>query len=359
MMKLLRFLGTGTGHESKGQGCQDRIRTESFPDGRSVMAVSDGCSSSKCAEIASQSNVDVICDLYRRFNIDSLSFDTFVQMYPELKKEEKKLRGDLAGCFAYILQKPLYADARKRYFESGDYIDARDYCATLLFAVREKKKTCIGHIGDGNIICFNKKGEIIYRSKEDNGEDSSHTFFTVSPDFREHFFFDVIPSEDIACIVMFSDGPQKMFKCEHGDIESGVREIIAKPVISGRICSDEALAKHLKKYIGHAKHYVFDDWSMVVAYNGIKTTREITPVSLDEYFMETFNKVKFDDFGNIIETEQDEDDNGTYTSDCNFWNEYCDTLADRENIYQKSENDTKGNNVKEKLFRKSSSFNKS
>lgn len=307
-MRLLHFLGTGYGHENKEQGCQDRIRTESFPDGKTVMVVSDGCSSSKCAEIASQSNVDVICNIFRRYNIESLSFDAFTQMYPELK-EEKKLRNDLPGCFAYALQKPLYDDARKKYFERGGCIDSRDYCATLLFAVREKKKTCIGHIGDGNVICFNKKGEIVYRSKEDNGEDSTHTYFTVSSNFRKHFFYEVIPSDDIECIVMFSDGPQNMFKCEHGDIETGVREIIAKPVLNGTICSDESLVKHLKKYIGHAKHYVFDDWSMVIGYNGLKTVREITPVSLNAIFREEFKKVKFDEKSNVIETGQDGDDN--------------------------------------------------
>jgi hypothetical protein len=322
-MQLLHLLGTGYGHENKGNGCQDRIRTESYPDGRIVMAVSDGCSSSKCAEVASQSNVDVICNIFRNFNIDSLSFDAFAKMYPELKKQEEKLSDDLAGCFSYALQKPLYADARKRYFESGDIISASDYCATLLFAVREEKKTCIGHIGDGNVICFNKKGKVVYRSKEDNGEDSTHTYFTVSDNFRKHFFYDVIPSDDIACIVMFSDGPQNMFKCEYGDIEKGVREIVAKPILNGRICSDEALAKLFEKYIGQAKHYVSDDWSMVIAYNGKKIVRNISPISLNGIFQEEFKKIKFDEFGNIIEDGRVRDDEDNKQDDYGYADNFC------------------------------------
>ena len=101
---------------------------------------------------------------------------------------------------------------------------------------------------------------------------------------------------------MFSDGPQNMFRYEHGDIRTGVCEIIAKPVISGKICSDEMLADKLKEYICHAKHYVFDDWSLVVAYKGLKSVRNINPVSLDKIFMEEFNKI----VGGLVEKYPDE-----------------------------------------------------
>ena len=307
-MELLHFLGTGYGHELKGMGCQDRIRTESFPDGKTIIAVSDGCSSSKYAEIAAQSNVDVVCNIFKSCSIDSLSFDSFVQMYPEMKKAEEKFQDNLTGCFRFAFQKALYDIAKKKARECNEDIDSRDYCATLLFCVCEEERICIGHIGDGNILCLDKNGEIVYHSKEENGEDSSRTFFTVSQNFDEHFYYDVIPAENVECIVMFSDGPQNMFRYEHGDIRTGVCEIIAKPVISGKICSDEMLADKLKEYICHAKHYVFDDWSLVVAYKGLKSVRNINPVSLDKIFMEEFNKIVFDEFGNIVNRDNNLND---------------------------------------------------
>ncbi len=313
--ELLHFLGTGYGHELKGMGCQDRIRTESFSGGKTIIAVSDGCSSSKYAEIAAQSNVDVVCNIFKSCSIDSLSYDSFVQMYPEMKKDEEKNQDNLTGCFRFALQKALYDIAKQKSRECSEDIDSRDYCATLLFAVCEEEKICIGHIGDGNIICFDKNGEIVYHSKEENGEDSSHTFFTVSQNFEEHFYYDVIPAENVECIVMFSDGPQNMFRYEHGDIQTGVCEIIAKPVISGEINSDEMLADKLKEYICHAKHYVFDDWSLVVAYKGLKSVRNINPVSLDKIFMKEFNKIVFDEFGNIV-------------NDNNNLNDTCEKKAD-------------------------------
>ena len=326
-MNLLHFLGTGYGHAAKGQGCQDRIRTETLSNGTTVIAVSDGCSSSKCAEVAAQSNVDVICNIFSRFSIDSLSFDAFIQLYPELKNHAESYGGDLAECFAYALQKPLYTLARKGVTETNDYVDISDFCATLLFAVCEKNKMLIGHIGDGNVICFDNKSNVVYRSEEDNGEDAYHTYFTVDSNFTQHFHYDIIPSDNIACVVMFSDGPQNMFKCEGGNIEAGVSEIIAKPVLGGKIRTDKELEKVLTKYIAHAKHYVFDDWSLVVAYKGKKVVREISPVSLDEIFMEEFKKIKFDDFGNIISVEQDSDNDAQdidYTMDLSDDNSLCD-----------------------------------
>ena len=304
-MKILRFLGTGASHEAKGQACQDRILTETFADGKTILAVADGCSSSLYGGEAAQCNVQVVRDIFSRCNIGSLDFSVFAELYPGIKKVERTYREDLTACFDFAFKTSLFELSKKMTNENTLRFQFEDYCATVLFAVCEKEKTFIGHVGDGNIICFDKNGNVVYHSKEENGPDSSHTYFTARSDFYKYFHYDVIDSSDIECIVMFSDGPQRMFKGECGDILTGVRELIALPVLNGEINSDKDLFEVLKERIGHAKSYIYDDWSLIVACRESEKEGKKEPISLNDLFMESFNKIKFDDFGNIISDGKD------------------------------------------------------
>lgn len=302
-MKILRFLGTGASHEAKGQACQDRILTETFADGKTILAVADGCSSSLYGGEAAQCNVQVVRDIFSRCNIGSLDFSVFAELYPGIKKVERTYRDDLTACFDFAFKTSLFELSKKLTHKNTRRFDFEDYCATVLFAVCEKEKTFICHVGDGNVICFDKNGNVVYHSKEENGSDSSHTYFTARSDFYNHFHYKIMSSADIECIVMFSDGPQNMFKCEFGDIVTGVRELIALPVLNGEINSNRAIFEVLKERIGHAKHYVADDWSLVVARKDAETENEDEPVSLYGIFKESFDKIKFDEFGNVISDE--------------------------------------------------------
>lgn len=310
-MKILRFLGKGTGHETAGKDCQDRIGYKALPD-KTILAVSDGCSSSKYAENAAQCNIDIILDIFSKYDIDSLSRSSLAKLYPVLNEENCNIaEDDIISCFEWIFKYSLATldlkpKSKKIIKKSGkEPNNSKDLCATLLFAVWEKDKILIGHIGDGNIICFDKSGNTVFHSAQDNGKDSSHTYFTVSPDFLEHFNYDIIPATDVDSIIMFSDGPQTMFKCEQGDIVSGAYKIVAEPVAKGEIRTESELVDALREPIGHAKHYIFDDWSILIAHKEKNEDSELKPVSLYQLFKEEFRKIKFDENGDVIQPESE------------------------------------------------------
>lgn len=304
-MEILRFLGRGSGHEKDGQNCQDRLSCKVIQDERVILAIADGCSSSSFSEETAQCNIDVINEIFTKYSIDSLTRKNLEKLFPRIKRKKGNGTDEITACFDKIFKlkiAELYSKIKKQNGGKNniEYKDG-DFCATLLFVISEKEKTLIGHIGDGNIICFDKEGKVVYRSEEDNGEDSTHTYFTISKKFNEHFRYDIIPSSDIDSVIMFSDGPQRIFKHEKGDIVTGAYDLLVKPVADGIIRTDQDILPAMRKYIAKAKYYVFDDWSIIIAHNGDKIYPVLEPVSLDQVFKEEFSKIVFDEYGNIIE----------------------------------------------------------
>lgn len=307
MKRIIKFIGKGVGHEIADTPCQDRLGCKILPD-KTILAVADGCSSSKYAELAAQCNVDIVMNIFSHYGIDSLSRSSLAELYPVLNDADCNIADDdISSCFEWIFKSSLANVLPEQ------SVEKKDVCATVLFAVWQEDKVLCGHIGDGNIICFDKDGNTVFRSAQDNGKDSSHTYFTVSHNFREHFKLDVTDAVDINSIILFSDGPQTMFKYERsGDIVKGAYDIVVEPAISGTINSDEELKTALSEPIGHAKHYVYDDWSIVVAhkYDGEFTLsqEQAEPVSLYQIFKDEFNKLFFDESGNIVKPASDVQD---------------------------------------------------
>ena len=292
-MKVLHFLGKGVGHEENNKGCQDRLSVLTAENGTQIFAVSDGCSSSKYAEEAAQCNLNVVNNIFSHLKIDALSRETLSTLYPYIQSEKVPYdHSDVAPFLGLIFRVELFklnTQPNNTDFSSGNF------CATLLFVVREKEKTLIGHIGDGNIILFDKQGTAVFRSEEDNGEDSSHTFFTVDNHFAEYFHRFVIPTSSYNSLMLFSDGPQRLFYMETGSILKGASEYVMEPFINGKNNCDEALKNLLKEPIGNAMHYVFDDWSIIAAKDlddPESDESEVKEISLRDLFFEVYNRRK-------------------------------------------------------------------
>lgn len=291
-MKVFNFLGKGVGHEDKGENCQDRLSIMTTEDGRTVCVVSDGCSSSDFAMETAQRNVDVINKIFSRFAIEELSRDSFAELYPMLEDYlQKCAQDDISACFQIVFNYELAMLARELNVAEPS---SSDFCATLLFVICETNQTMIGHIGDGNIILYNKSGEVVYQSVADNGEDSRHTFFTINDNFRNHFRYDIIPTKSYQSLILFSDGPQTMFKLESGTVEKGAFELAIKKIASDQIKTNQEFASALQKLLANAMHYGFDDWSIIAAIKQLETGPEITPVSLKQMFFEVYNKEMVD-----------------------------------------------------------------
>ncbi len=287
-MKILEFLGKGVAHEDMDKECQDRLSCIETADGRTILAVSDGCSSSEFAQKAAECNIGVINKIYSRFSLKQLNRDSFIELYPEAAQSFSRFeKDDLASCFEFAFRYELFKLAASLRPKG---VGSRDLCATLLFAVIEKDQTAVGHIGDGNVIFFDDKGRTVFRSDEENGATSSHTYFTLSADFTDHFRYDIIPTESYSGVMLFSDGPQSMFRMERGSIEKGAYEIVMKPIFDREIVNRAQLTAALQKSLANAMHYGFDDWSIIAAAKSVGESAELTPVSLKELFMETFGE---------------------------------------------------------------------
>lgn len=292
-MKIIRLLGKGSIHEDMGKGCQDRLSVVTAPNGRKIFCDSDGCSGSQYPEIAAQANIDTINRIFTHCSIDELTLSKLSELYPYLKQSPVPIEeDDFASCMKQIFRMELVKSAKS---QLGGLPDPKDILATLLFVVREEEKTLIGHIGDGNILMFRDR-EVVFRSEEENGSDSSHTYFTLSNSFIERFRCDVIPTSSYDSLAMFSDGMQSMFKYEGGTIPKGAYELAVEPVKNGEINSDAELLEHLIEPISHAMHYVFDDWSIIIACDldnkEDNPLEELSPAPLKEIFMTEFNRAR-------------------------------------------------------------------
>lgn len=291
-MKIIRLLGKGSAHEDKGMNCQDRLSVVTVLNGTKVFCISDGCSGSKYAEIAAQSNLDVINRIFAQCTIKELTFTKLKELFPYLEKSPTPIEeNDFVSCLKLIFRIELYKTAKSLLNINPE---TSELFATLLFVVREEEKTLVGHIGDGNVVLYDKDGGIVFRSEEENGSDSSHTIFTLSESFLRHFRCDVIPTSSYDSMVMFSDGPQTMFKLEGGTIPKGAYEMAVTPVKNGDINSDAELLEHMREYIGHAMHYIFDDWSIIIACDPDSKEdnqlEKLTPAPLKQIFMKEFNR---------------------------------------------------------------------
>lgn len=291
-MKSIQFLGRGVLHEDSDKPCQDRLRVYKTKDGREIRVIADGCSGSRYGGEAAQVNCDTAVKIHSNLKIAELSKSGFLKIYPELSKylahvPEDDIKSCYETAFAYELSRlaeKLDADA-----------DPSEFLATVLITVTEPENTFVAHIGDGNIVFFDKEGNIAFRSAEENGEDSTHTFFTLCDDFKSHYHCFNIPTESYHSFVMFSDGPQTLLGYEYDlDIAKGAYELVMKPILEGKVKSSEELINHLKTEIAHAMYYVFDDWSIIAAFKCSESLPELNPVSLKAIFTEACGEGKND-----------------------------------------------------------------
>ena len=289
-MKTIQLRGKGVGHEDRNLECQDRLSVTRNKNS-TVFAVSDGCSSSEFGGESAQCNIDIINKIFSSCTIDSFTPEALKKLYPYLENADN---ADVLSCLSIIFKYELAKNGKKL----KEDVAPGDLCATLLFVVREEEKTAIGHIGDGNIIMYDSNGKEVFRSEEKNGASSSETFFTIGGYFEESFRFDVIQTESYDSLILFSDGPQTMFKLENNyDISAGAYDLVVEPCVNGRIKTGEELKLELQKTIAHAMHYVFDDWSIITAFDFGNPDEEIQentsePISLKQLFMEEYNRQK-------------------------------------------------------------------
>lgn len=288
-MKVFRFLGVGTGHTEKQNPCQDRLSAIVAENGTAIFAVSDGCSSSKYGGEAAQVNIDVVNNIFSQLRIKDLSVESLLGLYPALAEKINKPT-TVTDCLGRVLGYEQSVLSHKLSKTDKD-VSSTDFCATLLFVIVEQDRTLVGHIGDGNIIFFDEKGQTVFHSEPENGSSSSHTYFTLSNNFSEHFFLTEISTDSYKSMIMSSDGTQSMFSLEGNHaVEKAAYELAVKPVAEGTVHGDKEFAELLHIPLSRAMHYNFDDISVITMCKCAEVFSPIEIIPLKKRFMEEFNR---------------------------------------------------------------------
>lgn len=272
MKNILRYLGEGSYHTDMGLPCQDFLDFAVTEKGRVVLALSDGCGSSLYANVASETVVKFIIEY---FSDDKNRLSDDVSMKKHLLEH---------------LNRELFKKA-----EEHSYPDTYEFCATMIFAVVEDNQILIGHIGDGALMCYGEKGEILFESAAENGGASNITYFVNSYDAFDHFRLDLLELEDESALknlVMFSDGPQKMFDNHiEENISEGVISLVEK-VSNKEITDCTQLRNHLHEIFVNSTNNIFDDWSLMILDTDQPQCKDFDsePVCMEMVFYEKYRK---------------------------------------------------------------------
>lgn len=246
ILNIIQYLGRGRLHEKKEIPCQDYadyyISDRKGDISNIIMAVSDGCSASKYADIAAFTNVNAVIKLFKKMGLDDFLANSY----------EKQKETILKTCIT-----ELSKEAKRL----GSH-NASDFCATLVFAVMDKEKVLIGHIGDGAAYCFDRNQDLIYASTPQNGEESNITYFTLNND-TNYLHLAVIPRYQIRNIMICSDGPYTMLKTYGEDHPRDALTELIKCTVEDKIQNCQDLASKVIQ-MSSTKYEHNDDWSILI-----------------------------------------------------------------------------------------------
>jgi len=176
----------GTSHVTRDLPCQDAHQVVSLENGDLVIAVADGCGSSKRSDEGSLCAVKVST----QFIADRL---------------ESSGRPTTGEECAALLESAVAeaATAVTRLAGAGDPLEV---ATTLLLTLVTDSWLATIQVGDGAIVSRDKTGQLAVISSSVRGEYVNETTFITSPTYLSNTVRSVFPSEAIIGIAVFSDG---------------------------------------------------------------------------------------------------------------------------------------------------------
>lgn len=327
-MNIMQYLGRGYRHEVEETDCQD-YADYYVPDKNSenqniIMAVSDGCSSSKFAKEAAKSNVDAIIKYFKDHSLEEFLKNPYYEQQAIITK----------CCW----------DALANEAKNQNSDSVSDFSATLVFVVINKQQILIGHIGDGAVFCLDGKNSIINVSRPDNGSASYYTYFTSCnrPDFLH---LTTLPRFGIKNIVLTTDGPGSLIeRVGTYDILNPAVIELSKSVTTGEVTNCSQIADKLVDLtLTMIEH--FDDWALIFfSQDGEQCDDKITvPVSMSDAVIEADKRRK----EALSEWNSKENDN----LECNVNN----SETDEETVVNETieENNSESSDVNEDIYEES------
>ena len=176
----------GTSHVARGLPCQDSHAVKTLESGDLVIAVADGCGSSKRSDEGSRSAVEV-----------STQF-----IAERLQREHPATAEECTALLESALREASTALQQLALPES----DVNEVATTLLLTLVTDQWLATAQIGDGAIVCRSRTGELTVVSNSPRGEYVNETTYLTSPTYESHVHKTTLPSSDVTGIAMFTDG---------------------------------------------------------------------------------------------------------------------------------------------------------
>lgn len=253
-MNIISYLGRGIMHEKNNLPCQDSltyISASKTKSNNTILAVSDGCSSSKFSKEAADIATKTISDIFSNYSIEDILFASKLDSWDSIKAHLLEQINDAIVQKATDMKKEAYLP--------------NDFCCTLLFVIIGEKNALVGHIGDGLVYIADKNLNPIFVSDAENGIDSTHTYFTFMNSINS-FQLTLIPSVNIEYAFLSSDGPYKtLLACDKDDVGIPVRAIFEQMNYDeSKICNRNTLALFMEDITHSVFRERSDDWSIIL-----------------------------------------------------------------------------------------------
>lgn len=220
----------GSGHLSRGRGCDDANAVEELPDGRLAIAVADGAGSALAADIGADLAVDAAMAC---------------------------LRGGGNAAAAMV--------AARLTLEAAPGPIA-DLATTLLVAVAGGGRIETAQVGDGAVVVRLGGGDLRVLAPDTKGEYLNETTFLTSSGWAGAVRLDRLPDCEVDAIAVLSDGLQLLAF----DLASGTAHEPFFAPLFGFAASDQADDAELAEFLASERvcARTDDDKTLVLAVRG-------------------------------------------------------------------------------------------
>ena len=236
MIKPIAVTETGVLHQREGAPCQDAVLISMLTPDRMLAVLSDGAGSKQFGGQSAKLLTEWTTEYFQK---------TAGQIFP--------CSFDSEAFVAYI---------NRRFSDIG--LDHEDAGGTLMFLLLEGGHYLAGHIGDGLILCKNKR-DISMLSGPENGETPNQTFFLPSESATEHLRVTTggVPKGSAFLLTSDGDAPLLFDAVENTCAEACKRLFRTIHELSAEEC-EAFIKEHMQNLFSK---YILDDQSMIlVAY---------------------------------------------------------------------------------------------
>lgn len=241
----------GKYHINNNLPCQDRTFYLE-ENGVKVMSLADGAGSQPNSQIGAEIACKTICQLLA---------DNFVEylMYFEYEKEDPSKHFLNMKKLSKLITSHVVSKLKEKAVLMN--VPLKELSSTLLFFAIKDNRYIYGHIGDG-VICGlyndNNGQRLKLISDAENGAAANITFFITDPDAADHLRLGFGRIENLAGVIMSSDGAADVLFSKNG-IDPSSYELFTKFNMKTSEEYHTLLSEFLSKVISN---YSTDDMSL-------------------------------------------------------------------------------------------------